>query len=299
MPSESRSGPGHLRIAMPQHLAGGKLGLVVKNLVVAAVADTKALHLGFLPGDRILAVNDKPVGNTQEFYTEVSRAMAESQSSGEPVVFDLWRKKDGAASTRPLSGSPSFSHSTPPRQHRELDLPEGSPLSANFHHSLYSVSPGSAAFAPELQPRSSFHSGSMASLRHDAGPGAGSTAPSMMQGSSSMTNLGLWPSDPNCQLEVDAVYGHGGPASHRALHASYGGGPAAGAVHGRRQKETCPAFSTVWCCCPDNSHHLSDPEPGITTPSNPRLAASPPPTGSQGIATPKPGGPARRRKFSC
>merc|ERR1719221_804405 len=99
------------------HFAGGKLGLQVKSLVVAAVSDTKALDLGFLPGDRILAVNDNPVGSTPEFYREVSRAMAENQASGAPVAFDVWRKKDsgGSASTgspnatTSMSGSFSFS----------------------------------------------------------------------------------------------------------------------------------------------------------------------------------------------
>mmetsp|Transcript_54328 Transcript_54328/g.150650 ORF Transcript_54328/g.150650 Transcript_54328/m.150650 type:complete len:210 (-) Transcript_54328:101-730(-) len=81
---------GHVRIVMPP-LAGGKLGLVVRHLMVAAITDAKASRLGFFPGDRILAVNDAPVASSTDFFQEVSRAMVENQA-GAPVIFDVWRR---------------------------------------------------------------------------------------------------------------------------------------------------------------------------------------------------------------
>mmetsp|Transcript_122633 Transcript_122633/g.318872 ORF Transcript_122633/g.318872 Transcript_122633/m.318872 type:complete len:380 (+) Transcript_122633:32-1171(+) len=90
---------GHVRLTMPQLLVGSKLGLVVKHLVVVAITNARALQLGFQPGDRVLAVNDNPVGSTSEFFEEVSRAMADNQISSKPVVFDIWRNRASFASS--------------------------------------------------------------------------------------------------------------------------------------------------------------------------------------------------------
>lgn len=83
---------GHVRLMMPHLPEGGKLGLVVRHLAVAAITDDKASQLGFHVGDRILAVNDAAVSTSPEFYQEVSKAMHENQAMGVPVVFDIWRR---------------------------------------------------------------------------------------------------------------------------------------------------------------------------------------------------------------
>lgn len=278
---------GHLRIVMPP-LGGGKLGLVVKSLVVSAVADTKALELGFLPGDRILAVNDRPVGSTQEFYCEVSKAMEDSRASGEPVVFDLWRKKEGDASTgsamatTPMSGSFSCAGSegagpfagSHMQRHTSASMaslggrvgtPQMSPSSGSFacsHHSYEPAVYGYDTKQPAL-PRGS--------LRDPAlrGPEAGST-------SRSSATLRPW--------FADSV----APPFQEEMEHHHARGKTEAATLARRQKELCPAF-----CHTGPSHRVQDAGPGAA----PRVRFEDSLTvAKHSVVAP---GPSRRRKFIC
>lgn len=275
---------------MPQ-LAGGKLGLVVKSLVVAAVADTKALELGFLPGDRILAVNDNPVGSTPEFYREVSRAMADNQARGAPVVFDLWRKKDtGSAST----GSPIATTSE----------------QGTFRTGSFSFSPGaspggyeSPAQAMVPQPPRGAAGGSPpgGSFALASPGGLGGLRPhSSPRGAMPDTGLPLtpqtqeWPPPPPTQSSLHpSVFMRTTCAARDTVpylreeqtdaHSAAAESKKPKGV--RRRKDLCPEL-----CNPANAFSG---DPGPAAAANEDLA------GALRSPSPKPQAPTRRRKFVC
>mmetsp|Transcript_20693 Transcript_20693/g.54743 ORF Transcript_20693/g.54743 Transcript_20693/m.54743 type:complete len:385 (-) Transcript_20693:208-1362(-) len=120
----------HVRIIMPQPLHGGKLGLVVKHLVVVAITNPKASQLGFHAGDRIAAVNNKPVGSTAEFFQQTSLAMIENVAIGCPVVFDIWRNSDASAGSPSMVHEASMQHVVPLLKHQQHpNTTDGYPLS--------------------------------------------------------------------------------------------------------------------------------------------------------------------------
>jgi len=88
---------GHLRIVVPHPLEGSKLGLTVKQLVVATVADPRALEFGWALGDQILKVNGVPVSNTRELSAALTGALNAWKATGQAMVFDIWRPPATAA----------------------------------------------------------------------------------------------------------------------------------------------------------------------------------------------------------
>lgn len=81
-----------------QPLEGGRLGLTVTDLVVAAIADPRARDHGWVLGDKILQINGTPVQSMQYFTAELARAMAEYNALSRPVIVDVWR----AANASPM-----------------------------------------------------------------------------------------------------------------------------------------------------------------------------------------------------
>mmetsp|Transcript_20010 Transcript_20010/g.42749 ORF Transcript_20010/g.42749 Transcript_20010/m.42749 type:complete len:391 (+) Transcript_20010:126-1298(+) len=92
------------------HGSNGKLGLVVTKLVVTAVTDAKAAQIGFLPGDKIIAVNGRSVESTAEFQRETCKALQEREVCGLSVVFEVLRKRDSDGGSQAAGLHPAASH---------------------------------------------------------------------------------------------------------------------------------------------------------------------------------------------
>mmetsp|Transcript_104113 Transcript_104113/g.324611 ORF Transcript_104113/g.324611 Transcript_104113/m.324611 type:complete len:552 (-) Transcript_104113:39-1694(-) len=97
---------GHLRVVVPFPIEGSKLGLTVKQLVVAAVTDPRALDFGWALGDRILKVSGVPVANTRALSAALTGALSAWQATGQPIVFDIWRPPGTTAGGGP-GGAPA------------------------------------------------------------------------------------------------------------------------------------------------------------------------------------------------
>jgi len=93
----------HLRITVAKPLEGGKLGILVNDLVVASIFDPRALDDGWCLGDLIIQVNGQPVYSMFEFAGALSTAMASYQVTGNPLSFKVCRHPDLKAPFNPGS----------------------------------------------------------------------------------------------------------------------------------------------------------------------------------------------------
>eukprot|EP00933_Yihiella_yeosuensis_P034212 TRINITY_DN27723_c0_g1_i1.p1 TRINITY_DN27723_c0_g1~~TRINITY_DN27723_c0_g1_i1.p1 ORF type:complete len:281 (-),score=33.85 TRINITY_DN27723_c0_g1_i1:302-1144(-) len=157
------SSVGHVRISVGQ-LANGKLGLVIKNMIVSSINDASAHQWGWRIGDHILQVNGHNVQNMDEVESEIARAVKSHHAVAHPIVFDVYRGAPDVSGFSHPSQMPSAV-----RRHRQWDCgcSETSPSNHPLHHPVdphahlnsgYAHAPVNQGFGhPALDPMSTGH----------------------------------------------------------------------------------------------------------------------------------------------
>lgn len=151
---------------MPQPMNGGTVGIIVSDLVVAEITDSRATEFGWAVGDRILQVNGFPVMSMQEYNHQVSRAISSYQAVSRPLVFDVWR----APVTVPTHG---------------LGVPMLS--SGALHHA--SPAPMGSGLNPEITTSANHHRRSSTSRRRTICGEGPETTPPLTTTSPSLTTI--------------------------------------------------------------------------------------------------------------
>jgi len=133
---------GHLRVTVPHPLDALKLGITVKHLIVTNITDARALKFGWAIGDQLLKVNGIPVASTRALTAATADALDAYCSSGQPLIFDIWRPPGGMISPpAPAGGMISLpaSGQYPPGTPLPdlLTLPLSSPCSASSPTGAY------------------------------------------------------------------------------------------------------------------------------------------------------------------
>ncbi|CAJ1399968.1 unnamed protein product [Effrenium voratum] len=94
-----------VQIVVHEPLEGGKLGLNLSedDLVINNFGDLRACDFGFQIGDRIVQVNQIPVFKEADFRFIMQDALRQHDQLGEPIVFEVARGPESAASAPQVS----------------------------------------------------------------------------------------------------------------------------------------------------------------------------------------------------